>query len=63
VTIAGSDVVEARALARRWRAISGRRPLLLPVPFPAGSGGRCAAAPSLPGGQTSSARPGSHRPA
>ena len=60
VTIVGPDVVEARALARRWRAISGRRTLLLPVPFPTGSGGRRAAVPSPPG-QTSGARPGSHR--
>jgi len=34
VTIAGPEIVEARALARRWRAISGRRALLLPVPLP-----------------------------
>jgi uncharacterized protein YbjT (DUF2867 family) len=34
VTIAGPEVVQARALARRWRAASGRPALLVPVPLP-----------------------------
>jgi uncharacterized protein YbjT (DUF2867 family) len=35
VEVAGPEVLELRELARRWRAASGRRAVLLPLPLPA----------------------------
>jgi uncharacterized protein YbjT (DUF2867 family) len=32
--VAGPEVADARDLARTWRAVTGRRALLLPVPLP-----------------------------
>jgi len=32
--VAGPEIVEARALAERWRSITGRRALLVPLPLP-----------------------------
>lgn len=34
VEVAGPEITDARALARSWRSITGRRAVLLPVPVP-----------------------------
>ncbi|MEU9009666.1 NAD(P)H-binding protein [Streptomyces sp. NPDC048479] len=36
--VAGPETVDVRALARRWRALTGRRALLLPLPLPGRTG-------------------------
>ncbi|RKN43000.1 NAD-dependent epimerase/dehydratase family protein [Streptomyces hoynatensis] len=46
VTVAGPEVVNARALARTWRSLTGRRALLLPVRVP-GRAGRALRAGAL----------------
>ncbi|NUL07136.1 NAD(P)H-binding protein [Streptomyces lunaelactis] len=51
VEVTGPETVDARALARRWRSITGRRALLLPLPLP-GKAGR-----ALRAGVATSERP------
>ena len=46
VTVAGPEVVAVREVARTWRALTGRRALLIPVPLP-GRAGRALRAGAL----------------
>ena len=38
ITVAGPEVSDARDMARVWRAVTGSRALLLPVPVPGQAG-------------------------
>jgi uncharacterized protein YbjT (DUF2867 family) len=38
LAVAGPEILEARELARTWRAVTGRRAVLVPVPLPGKAG-------------------------